>query len=365
MAYVAIQGGAEAIRQSGRLMEHLRTEQGADGRPVAIEDIKHQLHSLHSRILSESGLYHEDLAALALKQTMGDPLEASFALRAYRSTRPRNVETETHHTESLRLVRRISASFKDIPGGQMLGATPDYALRLLRFELLDESQESFQERTRAWLSDLPKGELPTTLPKVVNTLRQRDLLPTLTDNDAAAFDITREALVFPLPRSAALQAMARGETGGMLSLAYSNMRGYGDIHPTVAELRVGYLPVCLPHPISSEPVEIGEVLMTECEVVTKYEALNDGPPTFTLGYGACYGHNETKAISMAVLDRCLQKGMRDGPEHPAEDPEFVVLHIDGIDSMGFCNHFKMPHYVTFQAEMDGLQKTRTQGTERD
>jgi alpha-D-ribose 1-methylphosphonate 5-triphosphate synthase subunit PhnI len=365
MAYVAIQGGAEAIRQSAQLMEYLRTEQGAEGRPVAVGDIKHQLRSLHSRILSESGLYHEDLAALALKQTMGDPLEASFALRAYRSTRPRNLETQTQATGDMRLVRRISASFKDIPGGQILGATPDYALRLLRFELLDESPETFQECARNWLADLPEGELPTTLPKVVDVLRQRDLLPPIAANDSAAFDITREALVFPVPRSAALQAMARGETGGMLALAYSNMRGYGDIHPTVAELRVGYLPVCLPHPISGESVEIGEVLMTECEMVTKYEASNDGPPQFTLGYGACYGHNETKAISMAVLDRCLQKGMRDGPEHPAEDPEYVILHIDGIDSMGFCNHFKMPHYVTFQAEMDGLQKTRNHKADRD
>ncbi len=25
-------------------------------------------------------------------------------------------------------------------------------------------------------------------------------------------------------------------------------------------------------------------------------------PAFTLGYGACFGHNEVKAISMAVLD---------------------------------------------------------------
>ena len=365
MAYVAIQGGARAISESGRLMEYLRTEQGPNGRPVELEDIKHQLRNLHSRILSESGLYHEDLAALALKQSMGDPLEASFALRAYRSTRPRNVETEHHTTADMRLVRRISASFKDIPGGQMLGATPDYALRLLRFELKDESPQAFQECARKWLSDLPDSELPTSLPKVVDLLRQRGLLPPVRESGETPFDITRDPLIFPIPRSAALQAMARGETGGMLALAYSNMRGFGDIHPTVAELRVGYLPVRLPHPISGEPVDIGELLMTECEMVTKYESDQGGPARFTLGYGACFGHNETKAISMAVLDRCLQKGMRNGPEHPAEDPEYVILHIDGIDSMGFCNHFKMPHYVTFQAEIDGLQKTRTKTQSHD
>jgi hypothetical protein len=51
--------------------------------------------------------------------------------------------------------------------------------------------------------------------------------------------------------------MARGETGGLLALAYSTMRGYGDTHPTIAELRVGYLPIRLPHPVTGEPQEIG------------------------------------------------------------------------------------------------------------
>ena len=153
--------------------------------------------------------------------------------------------------------------------------------------------------------------------------------------------------------------MARAETGGLLAMAYSNMRGYGDVHPTVAELRVGYLPVMLPHPVTGELMEAGEVLITECEVVAMYDgAHGDELPTFTLGYGACFGHNEVKAISMAILDRALQKGMRDGPSNPSEDPEFVLLHVDGVDSMGFASHYKMPHYVTFQSDMDRLRTTQ-------
>jgi alpha-D-ribose 1-methylphosphonate 5-triphosphate synthase subunit PhnI len=169
-------------------------------------------------------------------------------------------------------------------------------------------------------------------------------------------------LVFPVPRSAALSVMARAETGSLLAIAYSNMRGYGDIHPTVAELRVGYLPVLLPHPITGEPTEVGEVLVTECEVVAMYEADPSngcgGKPMFTIGYGACFGHNEVKAIAMAILDRALQKGMKDGPENPSEDPEFVLLHVDGVDSMGFASHYKMPHYVTFQSDLDRLRTTQ-------
>jgi alpha-D-ribose 1-methylphosphonate 5-triphosphate synthase subunit PhnI len=209
------------------------------------------------------------------------------------------------------------------------------------------------------MEETAQESLPDSFPKVLDALRTEGLLPPLLPRLGAAFDITREPLVFPVPRSAALATMARAETGSMLAIAYSSMRGYGDVHPTIAELRVGYLPVMLPHPVTGEFVEAGEVLMTECEVVAMYEGERaDGPPVFTLGYGACFGHNETKAIAMAILDRALQKGMKDGPSNPAEDPEFVLMHIDGVDSMGFANHYKMPHYVTFQSDMDRLRTTQ-------
>lgn len=377
MGYVAIKGGGRAIDGAANALEALRTAEGEDGQPLTLEAIEHQLRLLTSRVVSEGGLYHPRLAALALKQMQGDTLEAAFALRAYRSTKPRLLETPTQDTGRMRLIRRISSAFKDIPGGQMLGPTFDYALRLMRFELADESPETFRGIARRFLSQTPAVELPDTFPKVVDALRAEGLLPPAVQPREPAFDITREPLVFPVPRSAALATMARAETGSLLAIAYSNMRGYGDVHPTIAELRVGYLPVMLPHPVTGEHVEAGEVLMTECEVVAMYEAqgsssvagermpgategsdAND-PPVFTLGYGACFGHNETKAISMAILDRALQKGMRDGPSNPSEDPEFVLMHVDGVDSMGFANHYKMPHYVTFQSDMDRLRATQT------
>jgi len=361
MGYVAIKGGGKAINASEELLELLRSKQSGDAMPLDIDTIMHQLHSLNSRVLSEGGLYHPELSALAIKQCMGDTLEAAFTLRAYRSTRPRIVETAMHDTRKMRVIRRISAAFKDIPGGQTLGPATDYQLRLMRMDLLDESPESFQAIASKWLKKMPDEEIPLTFPKVVESLRADGLLPPVVQvSRGDAFDITREPMIFPVPRSAALATMARAEQGGLLSLAYSNMRGYGDIHPTVAELRVGYLPVYMPHPISGEDIEIGEILMTECEVVAMYEkgTDQDAKAHFTLGYGACFGHNEVKAISMAILDRALQMGASDGPSNPSEDAEFVLLHIDGIDSMGFCTHYKMPHYVTFQSDMDRLRATQ-------
>lgn len=358
MGYVAIKGGEIAVAEAIKLLDFLRTQDSAEP-PLSLETIRHQLHFLHSRVLSEGGLYHPELASLAIKQSAGDTLEAAFYLRAYRSTRPRLGETPPHSGKNMRLIRRISAAFKDIPGGQMLGPTSDYLQRLFRFELLDESPEEFRKIARNWLREIPDQVLPATFPKVLESLRQEGLLPPNSERQQPPFDITREPLVFPVPRSAALATMARAETGSILAIAYSNMRGYGDIHPTVAELRVGYLPVQLPHPVTGELIEAGEVLMTECEVIAMYEAGdNEGNPTFGLGYGACFGHNEVKAIAMAILDRALQKGMKHGPDNPSEDPEFVLLHIDGIESMGFASHYKMPHYVTFQSDLDRLRTTQ-------
>lgn len=360
MGYVAIKGGETAIREAARALEFLRSQGG--GAPLEVDAIRDQLHFLTGRVIGEGGLYDPDLAALALKQAAGDPLEAAFFLSAFRSTRARLAVTDAHDGTGMRLVRRISSAFKDIPGGQMLGPTPDYLQRLFRFEQLAEGSQAFQELARNWRQDLPSPDLPDSFPKVVDALRAQGLLPTPTETTAPAFDITRDPLVFPVSRSAALATMSRAETGSMLAIAYSNMRGYGDVHPTVAELRVGYVPLMLPHPVTGEPVEAGEVLVTECEVVAMYMPTDEpgARPVFSLGYGACFGHNEVKAISMAILDRSVQKGMAGTPDNPSEDPEFVLLHIDGVDSMGFCTHYKMPHYVTFQSDMDRLRATQAQ-----
>lgn len=368
MAYVAIKGGAQALAQAETSLDALRAaqalcpEQGMDATPLKLADIENQLRLLTSRLMSEGGLYHPQLAALALKQMQGDTLEAAFALRAYRSTKPRLMTLPVHDSRRMRVMRRISSAFKDIPGGQILGPTFDYTLRLMRMDLAEEAPEAFRQWAHRFVQQDGgrSEEAPDTFPKVLDALRAQGLLPPAPERQGQPpFDITREPPRFPAPRSAALATLSRGESGSLLALAYSNMRGYGDVHPTVAELRVGHVPLMLPHPVSGEPIEVGEVLMTECEVVAMYEPPEAGAkPVFTLGYGACFGHHETKAICMAILDRSLQRGASFGPSNPSEDAEFVLLHVDGVDAMGFANHYKMPHYVTFQSDMDRLRQTQ-------
>jgi alpha-D-ribose 1-methylphosphonate 5-triphosphate synthase subunit PhnI len=324
---------------------------------LAVDQIAEQLYLSVDRVMGEGALYAPDLAALSLKQSAGDSLEAAFMVRAYRTTQPRIGYSLPADTGRMQVVRRISAAFKDIPGGQILGPTPDYTLRLLDFTRKGETAAERRKIMADLMEKLPVNDpVPDTLPKVIDILRREKLLVERSNacSDNAPDDITRQSITLPASRSAALQAMAMGETGGLLTLAYSNMRGYGNVHPTVGELRVGYLPIEIENLWSQGTETIGHIKVTEAEVICSLEKGPQGPQ-FTLGYGLCFGHNETKAISMAVLDRAMQAAE---PASASEDQEFVLLHIDGVEAMGFCNHFKLPHYVTFQSALDRLRKSQ-------
>ncbi|MEH7386378.1 carbon-phosphorus lyase complex subunit PhnI, partial [Bacillus sp. JJ1521] len=45
-------------------------------------------------------------------------------------------------------------------------------------------------------------------------------------------------------------------------------------------------------------------------------------------------------------------------EFPSHNEEFVLFHIDSVESTGFISHLKMPHYVTFQSKLDSVRKTK-------
>ncbi|MFT6030415.1 MAG: alpha-D-ribose 1-methylphosphonate 5-triphosphate synthase subunit PhnI, partial [Oleiphilaceae bacterium] len=94
MGYVAIKGGGQAIEGTKAVFDYLRARNSQDAVSLGTDVIQNQLRLLHSRVLSEGGVYHPKLASLAIKQAQGDTLEAAFYLRAYRSTEPRLAETD-------------------------------------------------------------------------------------------------------------------------------------------------------------------------------------------------------------------------------------------------------------------------------
>ena len=351
MAYVAVTGGKEAIEQSLKLLELFR-ESGED---ITVSCIKENMRLLIDKIMSEAGFYSEEYAALALKQCEGSVEEAVFLLRAYRSTLPRNYYSNPVDTREMRLIRRISAAFKDIPGGQILGPTYDYSHRLLNFSLLEERPDSINyESEDETLSDLSGDDIYCG--RVTDLLRAENLLKEVPEDNTEPFDVTSNLLTFPAPRSARLQTFARSDAGFLGGVAYSSMRGYGAVHPTVSELRCGYVEVCVPYVLDeTETLCIGEILVTEVEaLVPSHTETADEFDKMTLagGYGMIFGRNENKAIAMSIADASLET---EG-NTPSQDQEFVLTHGDSLEMSGFISHLKLPHYVTFQSKLESRER---------
>jgi alpha-D-ribose 1-methylphosphonate 5-triphosphate synthase subunit PhnI len=349
MAYVAVSGGREAIEESIRLLDFYRS--GTD-KDVGIEAIENKLSLLVDRVMSEAGLYSKTYAALALKQCEGSLEEAVFLLRAYRSTLTRNYYTNTVNAGAMRVVRRISAAFKNITGGQVLGATYDYTHRLINFDVDSENPDELRRRMQAVLSAQVPEEI-AHCPRLSDELKKEGLIDSFDENDRNPSDVTVKMLEFPADRSARLQTLSRADTGFISGLAYSALRGFGQVHPTVGELRCGYVELYVSYlPDENESIFIGEILITEVECFNT--ANDENQLKLAVGYGAVFGRNENKAISMAVIDRELDNG---GP-YPTQDEEFVLTHGDSLEMNGFISHLKLPHYVTFQSKLDSVRKTR-------
>ena len=344
--YVATKGGERAIEQSQRLF---RSEMGAIS-PERVAEVRAALPYLIDRVMGEASLYDEDLAALAIAQTGGELYESILLLRAWRTTQPRLQIADPVTQESLFTHRRISAAFKDIPGGQILGPTLDYSHRVLETDVLsgttyvpdpvdpaDKPAPSQQPSVAAWqaANDLLK------LPEVDQT----------TGNDIP--DVTREPLLFPAKRAHTLQSLARAETGGVLALGYAAQRGYGQAHPTVNELRLAEADVFVRHP-NGTSFSAGRVKISQAEVVSK------SGDELGLGFSATFGWNEVKVIAAATLD-LNAPGAEKGS---ATEEEFFLYHTEGVESSGFCIHFKLPHYVTFQSSLDAMRDAKAKAASK-
>lgn len=349
MAYVAVSGGEEAIEASIRLLDYYRSGTGKD---LEIDALVHKFGLLIDKVMSESGLYSKEYAALALKQCEGSPEEAVFLLRAYRSTLKRSHYTNVADTGKMRIVRRISAAFKDIPGGQMLGASYDYTHRLIHFELENENAAELHKKFQKILAE-QTPEKVQSCGRVSDMLKDEGLIDRFPENNTEPYDVTEKLLEFPAPRSARLQTMTRADTGFISGLAYSVLRGFGQVHPTVGELRSGYIELEIPYPDSdNDTIYLGEILITEVEAFA--QSSDKDQLKLASGYGAVFGRNENKAIAMAVIDREIERG----GDYAAQDEEFVLTHGDCLEMNGFISHLKLPHYVTFQSKLDAVRKTR-------
>ena len=363
--YVAVKGGEKAIRNAHALMAEKR--RGDINVPeVGIDQIREQLSLAVDRVMAEGSLYDRDLAALAVKQARGDLVEAIFLLRAYRTTLPRFGSSQPVDTAKMHVRRRISATYKDVPGGQVLGPTFDYTHRLLDTDLTMPG-ESWEEVGSEATQGKESGSFTGVCPKVLSFLEKEGLLPPEEGADVPPGDLTRQPLELPARRDIRLQNLARADEGLLLALAYSTQRGFGSTHPFAGEIRMGEVEVFFTPEELGFPVLVGEVTLTECESVNQFTGGKGRPASFTRGYGLAFGESERKAISMALVDRALRSGEFDEEERgPAQDAEFVLYHSDNVEASGFVQHLKLPHYVDFQADLALVRALRNKiDKERD
>ena len=88
----------------------------------------------------------------------------------------------------------------------------------------------------------------------------------------------------------------------------------------------------------------------------------DGRVRYGVSYGLVFGQNERKAIAMSLLDSSLMAGASgEGNPAPANDQEMVLSSTDGIESFGFVEHLKLPHFVTFGAGLNVSEQLTTDG----
>ncbi|RTL49576.1 MAG: carbon-phosphorus lyase complex subunit PhnI [Bradyrhizobiaceae bacterium] len=355
--YVAVKGGERAIENAHNLLAHER--RGDPAVPdLSLAQIGGQLTLAVDRVMSEGSLYDRELAALAIKQARGDLIEAIFLLRAFRATLPRFGATEPLDTARMDVRRRISATFKDVPGGQILGPTFDYTHRLLDPSLADDAP--LPEVRQGVVKDEP-------IPRVTDILGADGLIESSPHQDPGqpVGDLTREPLSFPAERDLRLQNLARADEGFLLALGYSSQRGFGRTHPFAGEIRFGEVEVEFFAEDAGFSVPLGEIALTECQMVNQFKGSATEAPCFTRGYGLAFGQSERKTMSMALVDRSLRaRELGEDVRAPAQDEEFVLSHSDNVQATGFVEHLKLPHYVDFQSEL-GLLRTLRKEFEAD
>ena len=357
--YVAVKGGEQAIDNAHRLLAEQRRGDRAVPE-LSVAQIREQLGLAVDRVMAEGSLYDPDLAALAIKQAQGDLVEAIFLLRAYRATLPRFGASAPLDTAAMTIRRRISATFKDLPGGQILGPTYDYTHRLLDFDLGDED-----------VGDPPSAPhaepVDDGMPRVAELLDHEGLIePEADDAGEAPDDLTRQPLEFPASRDMRLQNLARGDEGFLLALGYSVQRGFGGNHPFAGEIRMGEVAVELVPEELGFAIDIGDITVSECQMVNQFAGSETEAPRFTRGYGLAFGRNERKTMAMALVDRALRgRALGEPAEYPAQDEEFVLYHSDNVEASGFVQHLKLPHYVDFQSELVLVRQLRADFDERE
>ncbi len=267
--YVAVKGGEAAIDNAHQLMAEER--RGDTKVPsLTLEQIENQLGLAVDRVMNEGSVYDRELAALAIKQAQGDLVEAIFLLRAFRSTLPRLGQSLPIDTAEMEVRRRISGG-----PSRMCRAAKSWA-RPTTIRIACSISRWLPPAIRRRAS-MPPRPVDRILPRVTDVLGRDGLIEAEpADLGDAPGDITRDPPSFPADRDVRLQNLTRADEGFLLAMAYSSQRGYGHTHPFAGEIRMGEVAISYVPPELGFAVEIGEVTVTECQMINQFKGDGEG-----------------------------------------------------------------------------------------
>lgn len=352
MGYTTVDDRTGAVSAAALLADRVTqtAEGGGDGFAAGL---------LLDQVMAEAGIVEPGIARLALHQADGDLARAVSLIKAWSAVLPR-VAHDRCGWDELLCRRRITPAFAEPRGGQYLGASRDYAQRLLDVRPAPPSLEGDGEAP----PEPPGGPAPSSFPRAVATLEAEGLVAE-PEPRAEAIDLTRRAAPRE-SRGALLQVLSHADTGALVAIGYTGIRGNQRQDPTLLELRAGTLPVRVGRP-GGGPVTVGHVPAVLVEM--GFYRLHGGEPdrSLTLGVGATAGRLERRAIAAAILDAGCARASLDPPGHReiCEDADFLGVALDGQEASGFVEHLKLPHHVTFTSELDRLRQARQSGSGRE
>ncbi|MBL7497806.1 carbon-phosphorus lyase complex subunit PhnI [Frankia sp. CNm7] len=396
--YTTVRESQGAIDASARLAREQRERARLAGDGDRAAAVGALVPLLVDQVMAEAGVVEPAVAAKAVEQARGDVSRAVSLLRSWVSCLPRE-GTATAGWDEIEVERRITPAFSEPAGGQFLGASLDYAPRLLDLGEPARADGPADDQTGSPAdgADGPDGEGlgreglggmepggeesgggaaaangdPLALPRATSRLEERDLIAAAEPTEPV--DVTRRSSAAGAGRGAFAQFLSRAETGALTALAYTAVReGPKQADPTVVELRAGLLPVTVAHPRTGGPVLVGSVPVTTCELVLYHVQVDStGEHTdsrFTLGYGATAGRVERRAISAAMLDARVTRAAASEPgtaRPPSDDAEWLITALDGQEATGFVEHLKLAHHVSFASDLDRVRAVGAVGTRAD
>lgn len=309
------------------------------------------LRPLVEQVCAEAGAWCPDAARRAIRQSRGDVARAVTLVRVWVATLPM-IAAEPLAGERVQLVRRISAAYRDVPGGQWLGPSAEFESRLLAWEDDDGPRGEGAADAVAPAEESDSAiEAPTRadVPTVRGLLREFPIASPTSVEDGP--DPASVPLTFPTSRATALAHLARAETGALVALASMSLAGRREA--VIVESTLGIAAVALPHPRTGAACEVDEIPIASAEVVV--DAVVDGRPGLRLGFGATLGGLERRAIAVAVLDATLEESVASGSAAMPLDAPTVLAASDGLATNGFVEHLRLPHYASFTSYVEQVE----------